>query len=216
MYGSVSVFGSWVVDGLGVVFGLVDEEVEKVVGDWVGLGDSLVVVCSVDWVVSGGFSELVVLGAVVVEGVVGGGVLWSVVEGVVGSGVFVVSGGCSDVVEGTCDVGGGGDSDEGEGGTVELVELSAGCCRFASFIKRAAKEASSLCRASTALVSVGKTPSRNLSDSRCRARWIEDSSMFPRTSCREGFLELESVAVRSVGETATATATEEMRRAKRR
>lgn len=78
------------------------------------------------------------------------------------------------------------DSDWEGDGMAELVELSAGCCLFAIFIKRAAKDASFLCRASTALVSVGKTPWRNLSDRRCRAWWILDSSMLLRTSCSEG------------------------------
>lgn len=92
----------------------------------------------------------------------------------------------------------------GRGGVEEEVELSALVCLFANFNRRSAREASSLCRASIALVSVGKTPWRNLSDNRCRALCMDVSSIFFMSSCRDAWSCWDSVAELSVGEAATA------------
>lgn len=121
--------------------------------------------------------------------------------------VAVVSGGTASVelVDGTWVA----ELEESDGtgeGTGELVELP-GLCLLAIFNRRAPREASSLCRASRALVSVGNTPWRNLSDSIWRASWILASSMCLRISCRECLPDSDSDADWSVGDPATAKET---------
>lgn len=69
--------------------------------------------------------------------------------------------------------------------SVVVVELFASARRFARWSRTVARGASSLWRASTALLSRLKTPWRNLSDSEWIASWIEASSMLARSSWNE-------------------------------